>query len=234
MPPAALLPNQPQLILPTDLPRYGMSSDFLSQFAVRPLTVQIVAGGALGAMTFQWQRQGDPAFSAVINSEAAPPWVSGLDDPGFAILTFAAGTYNANDSYTISSQGVVTGGSGSGIGLISATRFDVRQDACVEAVSLTVTWLQPRCVPPVLSVGSQIQGWMGDLVSYRLRSRQGMTPPDAGAGDDNVRLRAVNAQTELQKIGASTDRPPDIVDGSAGDLGAGFPAQPVGDPLRGF
>jgi hypothetical protein len=69
---------------------------------------------------------------------------------------------------------------------------------------------------------------------YRLRSRQGMTPPEAGAGDDNVRLRAKDAEKQLMAIGASSDRPPDIVDSSQGDTGAGFNAYPLGDPLTGW
>lgn len=232
--PAPLLSSQPQLIQPSDLPRFSMSSDFLSQFAVRPLSVQIVAGGALGVMTWQWQRAGDANWSEAIASESPAPWQYSPNDPAFAILTFAAGTYNQGDVYNVSSSGIVTGGSGGGVGLLTATRFDVRNDACIEITSLTVTWLQPRCVPPIVSVGPQIQGWMGDLISYRLRSRQGMTPSGAGAGDDNARARAEKAETEIKAIGASKDRPPDIVDSSADDTGAGFPAQPVGDSLRGF
>jgi hypothetical protein len=232
--PSALLSNQPQLIFPADLYRLGGSSDFLDQFRPRPLQVQIVAGGAIGTMTWQWQQVGDTAYSAVISSETPAPFAFPLSDPGYGVLTFATGTYVANDVYNISSSGVVTGGSGTGVGLLSATRFDVRQDACVEVVSIGVTWLQPRCVPPITQVGPQIQGWFADLVMYRLRSRQGLTPAGAGAGDDNVRMRADTAQKELQRIGGSEDRPPDIVDSSQGNLGLGFAAYPIGDPLRGW
>lgn len=226
--------SQADLIQISDLLQYGASSDFLSQFQPRPLSVQIVAGGALGSMTWQWQSFGDPAYSAVIASENAPPWVYSLPDPGFGTLTFASGTYNANDVYTISTAGVVTGGTGGGIGMVSATRFDPRAIACTSATSKGVTWLQPRCVPPIISVGPQVKEWLACVAVYALRSRQGMTPPDAGAGDDNVRLRAVDAEKQLRAIGISEDRPPDIIDSSTSNTGAGFAAYPIGDSLRGF
>lgn len=226
--------SQVDLIATADLLQYGASSDFVSQFQPRPLTVQIVAGGVLGPMTFQWQQQGDPAWSAVVASEAFAPWPWLLTDPGYGTLTFAAGTYNAGDVYTVSSIGTVTGGSSGGIGLLSATRYDIRALTCTAVTSKAVTWMQPRVVPPVISVGPQIKQWLAALAIYDLRSRQGMTPPDAGAGDDNQRLRAVDAEKQLRQIGGSEDRPPDIVDSSQGDAGAGFSALPVGDPLRGY
>jgi hypothetical protein len=225
---------QVDLLSPTEALQYGASSDFLSQFQPRPLTVQIVAGGVLGVMSWQWQAQGDVAYSAVVTSEAGAPQPYLLVDPGYGTLTFAAGTYVTNDIYNVSTAGVVTGGTGGGIGLVSATRFDLRALTCTAVTSKAITWMQPRVVPPVVSVGPQIKQWLAALYVYDLRSRQGMTPPDAGAGDDNQRLRAVDAEKQLRAIGGSEDRPPDIVDSSQGDLGAGFPAQPIGDSLRGF
>jgi hypothetical protein len=226
---------QAQLIQVTDLQQLGASSDFLVQFQPRPLTVQIVAGGALGVMTWQWQQVGDSAFSSVISSEAqgGAAWSYSLSDPGFGVLTFPDGTYVINTTYLVSSTGSVTPGASAYAGL-TATRFDARLLACIEVTSLAVTWMQPRVVPPVISVGQQIVGWLADIVMYRLRSRQGMTPPEAGAGDDNVRLRAKDAEAQLKAIGASADRPPDIVDSSQGDAGAGFAAYPIGDSLTGW
>lgn len=223
---------QARLIEPGELPRYGTSSDFLGQFACRPLVVEIVAGGALGTMTWQWKRQGDEASSEVIFSEDAggSSWVYAPADPAFAILTFAPGTYVAGGLYVVSSTGVVTTASFAGL---TATRFDCREVACDEITSLAVTWMQPRVVPPVTSVGEQIKGWLADLAIYRLRSRQGMTPEGAGAGDDNVRLRAKDAERNLKAIGASQDRPPDLIDSSGGS-GAGFPVYPIGDDLSGW
>jgi hypothetical protein len=97
-----------------------------------------------------------------------------------------------------------------------------------------VTWMQPRVVPPVVSVGAQIVGWLADLAIFRLKSRSGMTPPGAGSGDDNLRANAEAAEKNLRMIGASEDRPPDLVDSSQGDIGAGFSALPQGDSLRGW
>lgn len=230
----SLLANQPKLIQVADLGRLGASSDFLAQFVPRPLLVQIVTPGALGTMTYQWQVKGDSAYAGPVSSDVGAIWSDSPADPAFAVLTFAAGTYIANDTYTVSASGTVTGGTGSGIGLLSATRFDPRDDACIEATSTGVTLLQPRAVPPVTSCGAAISGWLYDLVMYRLRSRQGMTPPGAGAGDDNIRLRAELATKELRAIGVSDSRPPDLVDSSQGDLGAGFSAYPVGDALAGW
>jgi len=223
--------SQADLLQQLELLQYGASSDFLDQFQPRPLSVQIVTGGVLGSMTWQWQQVGDPAWSPVFNSEAAAPFVYLPKDPAFAQFSFAAGTYVQGDVYNVSTAGVVTGGSNA---LLTATRFDVRALSITAQTSKAVTWMQPRVVPPVVSVGPQIKEWIAALVVYALRSRQGATPPDAGAGDDNQRLRAEDAEKQLKAIGASADRPPDLVDSSTGDTGAGFSAYPIGDSLRGF
>lgn len=225
---------QADLISLTDLLQYGASSDFLNQFQPRPLSIQIVAGGALGTMQWQWLSSENPTYSATLTSENVSPYTYTLPDPGFGTLTFSAGTYVLNDIYQVSSAGVVTGGTGGGVGLISAVRFDLRALTCTAVTSKGVTWMQPRVVPPVISVGPQIKQWLAAIAIYDLRSRQGMTPPEAGAGDDNVRLRALDGEKQLRLIGASNDRPPDIVDSSTGNTGAGFSAQPIGDSSRGW
>lgn len=227
--------SQAPLITPSDLLQNGATSDFLAQFVPRPLSVQIMTAGPLGTMQFAWQQQIDTAYSATIPSESvAPSWSSDLADPGFGTLTFAPGTYNAGDIYTVSSQAVVTGGTGSGIGLVSATRFDPRLVACARATSDGCTWMQPRVVSPVISVGPQIIGWFADVASFYLRSRQGMTPAGAGNGDDNVRLRYETAEKQLKAIGVSQQRPPDIVDSSPGNAGGGFTVQPISGDLVGW
>lgn len=225
---------QTDLITPDDLLQYGGTSDFLAQFRLRSLLVQIVAGGALGAMTFQWKRKDDNAYGPTFSSEAAAPWAFALSDPGFGTLTFAAGTYVANDVYDVSSAGVVTGGSGSGIGLLSAARFDLLRLTCTQVTSTGVTWMQPRVVPPVISVGPQIKKWLCQVAIYDLKSRQGLAPEGTGLGDDNIRARYKDAEEQLKAIGGSADRPPDITDSSPGDAGAGFNAYPVGDDVTGW
>lgn len=227
-------PGQNPLVTPSDLLQNGATSDFMAQFVPKPLLVQIQAAGGLGAMQFAWQQIVDGAYSSTIPSESINPWAIDLTDPGFGTLSFATGTYVLNDVYNVSSQGVVSGGSGGGIGLLSATRFDPRLIACARATSDAVTWLQPRCVAPIVSVGPQIVGWIAALAIFHLRCRQGVTPAGAGAGDDQVRLNYEAAERELKRIGAGKDRPPDIIDSSPGDAGAGLNAYPGGDPLTGW
>jgi hypothetical protein len=221
------------LITPAELLRFGASSDFLEQFKARPLSIIIVDAGALGAMTFQWKRQGEDNYSATIYSEAGSSWASELPDTACATLTFGAGSYVANTTYLVSSTGTVTPGAGAFAGL-SATRRDLVSDKCLSATKKAVTWMQPRVVPPVLSVGEDIKEWIADIAKYALRSRDGLTPPGAGAGDDNDRLRAVDAEKNLKLIGQSTDRPQDLIDSSPSSEGAGFNAYPVGGDLRGW
>lgn len=228
--------DQALLITPAELPQYGASSDLLWQFRLAPVLVQVVTGGALGLMTWQWQRFGDASYSETFASETAggSAWSSSLPDPAFATATFAPGTYNAGDVYTISSTGVVMGGTTGGVGLLTATRLDVVTQACTSATSRGVTWMQPRCVAPIISVGPGTKEWLTSVVIYSLRSREGMTPAGAGAGDDNVRARAVDAEKNLRAIGISQERPPDIVDSSSDGTGAGFTAMPISGCLVGW
>jgi len=225
---------QVDLITPDDLLQLGATSDFQAPFRLRPLLVQIVVGGALGVMTFQWKRKDDTAYGPVHSSEAAAPWALALADPGFGVLTFADGTYVAGDVYTVSSAGVVTGGSATGVGLLSATRFDVIALACTSATSKGVTWLKPRCVPPILSVGLQIKQWLVCIAKDDLKGRDGLAPEGTGVGDDNTRARAKDAEAQLKAIGASADRPDDLVDSSTDGTGAGLPVYPMSDDPTGF
>lgn len=229
--------SQAPLITPSDLLQNGATSDFLAQFQAQPLSILIIAGGPLGTMTWEWQQVGDTSFSSTIPSEVVAgggSWVFGLPDPTWAIATFAPGAYNTGDVYNVNSSGIVTGGTGGGIGLISATRFDLRLQVCDATTSKAVTWMLPRCTPPILSVGSQVKEWMSSVAIYALRSRQGITPSGAGAGDDNVRARAVDGEKNLKSIGVSQQRPPDIVDSSPGNAGAGFTVLPISGDLVGW
>jgi hypothetical protein len=224
---------QDLLIQPSELGQYGASSDFLAQFALRPLELQIGIGGALGAMAVQWRRQGETNFSELFYSDAVSSWSLELPDPSWTTITCAAGSYVAGTLYVISSNGVVIPGVGAIAG-IAATRSDQRLLWCTAATSKGVTWMQPRVVPPVISVGAQVKEWLADLAIYGLRKRLGLTPAGAGPGDDEVRARNEAAERNLKLIGSSSDRPPDLVDSSTGNAGAGFNAYPTGDDLRGF
>src|SRR3954470_15263936 len=225
--------TQAPLITAADLLRFGASSDFLEQFRPRQLTVLMVAGGPLGAATFQWKRIDEEHYSATIYSEAGAAWSVTLPDLAYATLTFAAGAYVPNTAYSVGSLGIVLPGTGAFDG-ITATRLDLIADACLSATKKAATWIQPRVVSPVLSVGEDIKQWIADIAKYGLRSRNGLTPPGAGAGDDNDRLRAVDAEKNLKLIGQSTDRPYELVDSSGTTEGAGLPAYPTGSPLRGW
>jgi hypothetical protein len=224
---------QAPLIDASDLLRLGAASDFLEQFRPRPLTILIVDGGPLGVTTFQWKRLDEEHYSATIYSEAGATWSITLPDLAYATLTFAAGAYVENSAYTVGSLGIVQRGPGAFDGL-TATRLDLIADACLSATKKAATWMQPRVVSPVISVGEDIKQWIADVAKYGLRSRNGLTPPGAGAGDDNDRLRAVDAEKNLKLIGQSTDRPFDLVDSSGSTEGAGLPAYPTGSPLRGW
>jgi hypothetical protein len=213
--------------------RFGGTSDFLDQFRARPLSILVVDGGALGVMTFQWKRQGEDNYSATIYSEAGASFSFVLPDPAHATLTFVDGAYLASSTYVIDSAGRVTLGIGAFDGL-TATRFDLIADACLSATKKAATWMQPRVVSPVLSIGEDIKQWIADVAKYALRSRNGVTPPGAGAGDDNDRLRAVDAEKNLKLIGQSTDRPQDLIDSSGSLEGAGLPAYPTGGEIRGW
>lgn len=220
---------QSPLITPAILARYAAGSDFLDAFEVKALSLVITTTGALGTMAFTWQVVGDVYASAPIVSEAGAPWTKALPDPAWCSLAFAAGTYTSGQTFTVSRTGTVTGPSS----LITATRTNIAEDMCAEVTSEGVTRMQPRVVPPVLVAGVGVEGALARIVIYRLKSRSGLTPQDAGAGDDNIRVLAERAEKFLDSIGRSAQRPPDLVDSSTGG-GAGIPQMPVSRSSRGF
>jgi hypothetical protein len=80
-------------------------------------------------------------------------------------------------------QGAAPGG-------LSAVRYDIVGAKIAARSSDFATWAQPRCVPPIISIGEGEKGWLADLLIYDLRSRSGMTPPDAGGDGRRQRARA--------------------------------------------
>ncbi|HXI26911.1 MAG TPA: DUF2586 family protein [Vicinamibacterales bacterium] len=71
----------------------------------KPIAIKIILGGAIGTFTFAVSINGG-AYSAPVVTTGSPfPYLV----PGTLVkITFAAGTYVANDVYTISTLGVVT------------------------------------------------------------------------------------------------------------------------------
>jgi hypothetical protein len=232
--------TQAPLIQPSDLLLYGAGSDFCAYFQPRPLSARIATGGVLGTMAIEWQVQGDTSWAGPIVSEGGASWQHDLSDPGFGSIVFPAGSYLAGWQYVIGTSGIsgagswavpVTPAAGAPAGP-TATRFDLRLVVCQATTAKAVTWMQPRVIAPVESVGPDVKEWLAAIAIYTLKSRQGATPPGAGLGDENLRLRAVEAEENLKQIGRSEVRPPDLVDSSSGAAGGGFSAYPVSDDLR--
>jgi len=80
--------------------------------------ILITVAGALGTMKYKWRLRGTGTWSAAITSTASPdPNVFRV--PGtYCKLSFAAGTYVLNSTYTISTAGVITRG-GSAINTVT-------------------------------------------------------------------------------------------------------------------
>lgn len=225
--------SQAPLITRRDLLNHGADSGFLAQFALRQIEVECVTAGALGVASFAWRFVGDSLWSAAEVSEAGSTWTWEAPDPSWASLTFAAHSYADGNAWTVSTSGTVTPQAGAP-STVTATRADIVAATIASGTSDAVTWMQPRVVPPVVSLGEGQKGWLAVICIYRLKSRQGMTPAQAGSGDENLRARALDAESNFRAIGASAQRPPDIVDSSDGGTGAGLSLLPLSDPLRGW
>lgn len=222
------------LITEADLVEQGASSDFLAQFRVRPIEVKCTTSGALGVATFAWRPYGATEWSADELSDAAAPWAWSVPEPAWAVVTFAAATYTSGNQWSIAASGVVTPAGGSP-STVTATRVRIVATTIDAVTSDAVTWMaNNRVKPPVLSLGAGQRGWLAAIAIYRLKSRQGMTPSQAGQGDENLRARAIDAEENLKAIGRSDGRPPDLVDSSTNNLGTGIPLMPRSLSPRGF
>src|SRR5579864_6801211 len=220
---------QGPLIVRRDLLNHGAGSDFVAQFDLNPIDLQVVIGGALGTMTVQWRIHGDPDtnWSQAKLSSAGASWAWDAPDPAYASITFPAAGYLIGDSWTIDTLGNITAQTGTHP--VTAVRNDVVAAMIARVSSKIAEWTQPRVVPPILSLGEGQKGGAAVIVIYWLKSRQGMTPTQAGTGDENWRALALDAQRDFEAIGRSATRPPDLIDSSAagGTTGAGIPAMPV-------
>jgi hypothetical protein len=224
---------QAALITRRDLLNHGASSDFLERLKIRPIEVQISTGGSLGTMTVAWRPQGATGWSRAEQSEPGGTWTWDTPDPGYASATFPAAVYTAGHAWTIATDGSVTPQGAAPAGP-TAVRNDVVAAIIAGVTSDFVTWAQPRCVPPIVSIGEGQKGWAAAIAVYRLKSREGMTPTQAGTGDENQRARALDAELNIKGIGASAMRPPDIVDSSPGGGGTGIPQFARSRSSRGF
>lgn len=87
-----------------------------------PITVLCSTGGTIGTAAFQFSVNGGP-FSAPVTSVASAPWTYLV--PGtFCTLSFAAATYVATKTLTVSTSGTVTNGSG-WVGVVTQTSSPV-------------------------------------------------------------------------------------------------------------
>lgn len=214
------------LVTPVQLSRYGVPSDFLSQFQPRPFTLQITAAGALGAMAFAWQYPGDPSLSVPMFSTAGATWQTTVDG-AFADLTFAAATYGLGDTYTVDTAGHVSGPSGN----IVASLWDQRQVMCSAVTTEAMSRMRDAIHPPLMAWGDDATRHAAAWVYALLKRSKGATPTGAGSGDENIFTDEKAAQDFFDTIGAE-GRPDSMTDTSATTDGPLFSAYPTGDTPR--
>jgi hypothetical protein len=223
------MPSPPDpLVTPALLSRFGVPSAFLAQFAPRTFNIQIAVPGALGVMQFIWQYPGDSAWSAPIVSVAGTTWAYTLDDT-FADLVFGAATYGLGDTYAVDAAGVVTGPSSH----ITATRFDLRVNACSAATSEALMLMEDSIEPPLLTWGDDARTHTAAWAYAILKRGRGLTPPAAEVGDQNV-LDAERVAKEFFRHIGEKGRPDSMTDSSVSVDGPMFAAFPTSDPPRGW
>ncbi|MGH8323450.1 MAG: hypothetical protein ACRETD_06580 [Steroidobacteraceae bacterium] len=214
------------LVTPALLSRFNVPSSFLAQFAPRPYQIQVLVPGVLGTVQFQWQYPGDSAWSAPIVSTAGAAWAFTLDDT-FTDLTFAAATYNLNDTYTVDANGAVSGPSAN----ITAARFDLRQNACSAVTAEAMTLMRDAIHPPLLTWGDDATTHAAAWAYEVLKRGRGMAPEDAAVGDANVLTGGELARKYFASIGEN-GRPDSMTDSSPTVDGPLIPVYPYGDPPR--
>jgi hypothetical protein len=219
------------LVQPAQLSRYNVPSAFLAQFDAKPFLLEVLVGGALGALQLQWQYPGDTGWSAPIVSTAGASWAYTLDDT-FADLTFAAGTYRAGDQYLVDAAGNVVPQGSALAGLISAARFDLRANACSAITSEALMLMADAITPPLLSWGDDVTMHAAEWVYERLKRGRGMAPSGAAAGDASVATEGFEARKFFAAIGEN-GRPSTMTDSSAPSDGP-IALLPYGDCRRGW
>lgn len=220
------------LVTRAELPQFGVAPEFLEQFTVRPIQVQIVTAGALGTMTAKWRPLGETVYSETVASSSLGPW-SWSPAQSSAVIAFASGVYVASSIYTIDEAGTVTI-SGGGIATVTASRYDLVAKSITSQTQKAVDLMQPRITPPLTAWGSGIKNAVASMVLYDLKSAVGLASGSAAVGDDNIRLRYMDAVDYLQRIGRGDRKPPDVADSSSGGAGAGLMVAVASDDLAGW
>ncbi len=219
------------LVTPAQLSRYSVPSSFLAQFAARPFLLKIDIAGALGVMAFSWQISGDSAWSGSIVSSAGTTWDATVDEV-FADLTFAAGTYVVDTTYTVDANGTVTPGGGA-IDAVTASLFDVRANACSAVTTEALTLMQDAVRQPLVTWGDDVRTHAAAWVFAILKRGKGATPQGAGEGDSNIFLAEDAARKFFAMIGEK-GKPASITDTSVSSDGPMIAAYPSGDTARGW
>jgi hypothetical protein len=219
-----------------ELEQYGATAAFLDQFVPGTVELQVTTAGALGTMQFAWRRRGETSWNAPILSDAGATWAKRIS-PAFVDLVFVDGAYvvPATDvpSYLVSTSGAVTP-VGTAISAVTATRWDVRQTTGQAATDKALSRMAPKVVPPLSAWGSDLKAAAAALWIYELKTLVGMSPGNAGTGDENVRLRALDAEDWLRGVGRGDVKPQNLVDSSSGGKGGGLLVYPVSNPPRGW
>lgn len=203
-------PTDP-LVTVAELPRYGVPSAFVEQFRPRRIQVKIYTGGALGTMAYVWRPVGEDDYTNTeVTSDPGSTWESTIE-AAFCTLTFAAGTYVVNTTYTVAVDGTVTDGVGA-ISGVTATRFDLRSTAVSAATNEALALMRDGVTLPLTAWGDDVKMHCASLAHEHLKASKGFTANQAGAGDENAIARALAARRYFADIGQSGIIPPGITD----------------------
>jgi hypothetical protein len=134
----------PVLLLPVLPTTYGaVTSSFVlsgsgtgtvagSKGPEQVVAIKIILGGTLGTATFQ-VKVGNGQYGPTVPTVNSPPWNYLIPGQSFTTAQFAAGTYVANDVYTINLDGTVTR-----VGSGTATLLDGSTHSPVDAYDVWV------------------------------------------------------------------------------------------------
>jgi hypothetical protein len=216
------------LVTVAQLSRFGLPSAFLAQFEPRPIDILISTAGALGTMQYEWRWTGEADWSAPVVSDAGATWSSTIED-AFVDLSFSAFSYVASAVYSVNRAGVVTGGAGAP----TATRFDLRTNACSAVTSEAMTLMRDAIRSPLLTWGDDARMHAAQMVYAILKRGRGLAPADAAVGDENVFKGEDLGRAFFAAIGKN-GRPDNMTDTSVTVDGPMFAAYPSGSDPQGW